>query len=241
MPAPDQLDYRNILMQLFPRGFTESLASQMRRVDLRVKRNLVVPDEATEEVFFLEAGLASVVAQSPDDQVVEIAHVGYEGMSGAHIILMNDRTPNKTFMQIEGYGYAIASRFLMDALMKSDVEYDIMRRYVYSCELQVAQSALANARYRMHERLARWLLMCHDRIEGDELPLTHELLATMLGVRRSGVTDELHILEDKQAITTTRGKVVVVNRTGLEAIARGCYGLPEREYARLLGRDFRRG
>lgn len=162
-------------------------------------------------------------------------------MSGAHIILMNDRTPNKTFMQIEGYGYAIASRFLMDALMKSDVAYDIMRRYVYSCELQVAQSALANARYRMHERLARWLLMCHDRIEGDELPLTHELLATMLGVRRSGVTDELHILEDKQAITTTRGKVVVVNRTGLEAIARGCYGLPEREYARLLGRDFRRG
>lgn len=65
MPAPDQLDYRNILMQLFPRGFTESLASQMRRVDLRVKRNLVVPDEATEEVFFLEAGLASVVARAP--------------------------------------------------------------------------------------------------------------------------------------------------------------------------------
>jgi hypothetical protein len=101
------------------------------------------------------------------------------------------------------------------------------------CELQLAQTALAAAKYSMHQRLARWLLMCHD---GAELPLTHDFLALMLGVRRAGVTGQLHILEGMHAIRSTRGVVRILDRGKLIDIAGGCYGLPEREYDRLIGK-----
>ena len=102
-------------------------------------------------------------------------------------------------------------------------------------EFNVLVPVLANGRYSMQERLARWLLMCHARLDGDHLELTHEFLALMLGVRRSGVTNELHILEGIHAIKATRGNVRVVDRDRLEEVAGGCYGLPEREYERLIG------
>jgi hypothetical protein len=94
---------------------------------------------------------------------------------------------------------------------------------------------MANGRYSMQQRLARWLLMCQDRLDRFDLPLTHEFLSLMLGVRRSGVTNELHILEGIHAIKATRGNVRVQNREKLEEIADGCYGLPEAEYERLIG------
>jgi hypothetical protein len=86
----------------------------------------------------------------------------------------------------------------------------------------------------MHERLARWLLMCHDRLDGEDLALTHEFLSLMLGVRRSGVTDQLHILEGRHAIKATRGNIRITDREKLEDIAGGCYGAPEAEYGRLI-------
>lgn len=108
-------------------------------------------------------------------------------------------------------------------------------RYVQAYQIQLAQSALSFGHFKMHERLSRWLLMCHDRIDGDELMLTHEFLSLMLGVRRSGVTDEVHILEGMGAIRASRGLIVIRDRQMLERISEGCYGLPEREYRRLIG------
>ena len=98
---------------------------------------------------------------------------------------------------------------------------------------------MANARYSVHERLARWLLMSHDRLDGDDLPLTHEFLAIMLGVRRSGVTDQIHILEGIGAIKATRGNIHIISRSKLENVAGGSYGLPEQEYHRLIGRPIK--
>jgi CRP-like cAMP-binding protein len=106
--------------------------------------------------------------------------------------------------------------------------------------LQLAHSALANARYNMPERLARWILMCHDRLQDDDLPLTHEFLGLMLGVRRSGVTDQIHILEGIRAIKATRGNIKVVDRPKLEDIAGGSYGVPEQEYEKHIGLPIRR-
>jgi hypothetical protein len=126
-----------------------------------------------------------------------------------------------------------------NALDQEPASRDLFLRYVHSCELQLAHSALANARYNVHERLARWLLMCHDRLEGDDLPLTHDFLSLMLGVRRSGVTNEIHIIEGLHAIKATRGSIRVINRAKLEEIAGGCYGIPEREYERLVGVSIR--
>jgi CRP-like cAMP-binding protein len=128
--------------------------------------------------------------------------------------------PAGTFTNILGSNPALQPLFL---------------RYIHSCSLQMAHSALANARYSVYERLARWLLMVHDRLDGDDLPLTHEFLSLMLGVRRSGVTDQIHILEGGHAIKATRGNVKVLDRAKLRQIADGCYGVPEREYERLIG------
>jgi len=100
---------------------------------------------------------------------------------------------------------------------------------------QLSQTALANGRYNLQERLARWLLMCNDRLHTDDMALTHEFLSLMLGVRRSGVTEAIHLLEGIHVIKATRGQVRIVNRARLLEIAGGCYGLPEAEYDRLIG------
>jgi CRP-like cAMP-binding protein len=106
---------------------------------------------------------------------------------------------------------------------------------VHVFSVQVAHTALANGRAKIEERLARWLLMVHDRIDGDEVNLTHDFIALMLGVRRPGVTDALHALEGKGLIRSTRGVLRIVDREGLEVIANAIYGVPEAEYRRLIG------
>jgi len=191
-------------------------------------------------MVFVEAGLASVVASSSDDESVEVGHIGPEGITGAHLFMATSSTPNHTFMQVAGTGVQVAADVLLDLGRKSPEIRDFFLRYVHSCEIQLSQSALANARYNMNERLARWLLMCHDRLEGDDLPLTHEFLALMLGVRRSGVTNEMHVLEGLRAVRATRGRVRILNRAKLEEIASGCYGIAESEYERLIGLPIKR-
>jgi CRP-like cAMP-binding protein len=117
---------------------------------------------------------------------------------------------------------------------------DLLLKYVHCRELQLAHSALANARYTMLGRLARWLLMCHDRLRDSDLPLTHEFLSLMLGVRSAGVTHEIHILEGVHAIKATRGNIRILDSRKLEDMAGGSYGVPEHEYERLIGIPIRR-
>jgi CRP-like cAMP-binding protein len=222
-----------------PRDAFEMLAPHLEAVDLPVKHSLVEAEEATQYVCFIESGLGSVVATSTDEERVEVGHVGRDGMSGYHVLLDVDRTPTKTFMQVEGSGYLLKVSRLNSTLSEFPTAQKMLLRYVHCAELQLAHSALANARYNIPERLARWLLMSHDRLDGNDLSLTHEFLALMLGVRRSGVTGELHVLEGAHAIRATRGNIHVRDRTKLEDMAGGCYGLPEQEYERLLGFSFR--
>jgi CRP-like cAMP-binding protein len=176
-----------------------------------------------------------MVALSSDSQTIEIGHIGREGMTGQHLVLLTSQTPNRTFMQVAGAGYLMPVSAFTTVFDQSSEVRALFLNYVQTCELQLAHSALANAKYNVNQRLARWLLMVHDRIDGNDLPLTHEFLALMLGVRRSGVTDQIHVLEGSQAIKATRGNIRVLNRATLEDIAGGSYGVPEREYARLIG------
>jgi hypothetical protein len=174
------------------------------------------------------------VAESKDGKSIEIRHIGSERVTGYPVVLGVDHTHNKAFMQVSGNGLQVATEHFLLVLENKNA-LKLLLRYVHTCELQLAHSALAAAHYNMHERLARWLLMCHDRLEGNDLPLTHEFLSLMLGVRRSGVTEELHVLEGLHAIKATRGNVRVLNRDILVEIAGGCYGVPEEEYERLIG------
>jgi CRP-like cAMP-binding protein len=211
------------------------LQPTMERVDLPLKSVQVAADKKTNYVIFVESGLGSVVATTSDDEAIEIGHVGFEGMTGAHSVLRLDTTPNRTFMQVEGLGIQVPVQTLHRLMDEHSPSRDLFLHYVHCCEMQLAHSALANGRYNIGERLARWLLMCHDRLRSENMPLTHEFLALMLGVRRSGVTDHLHMLEGALAIKATRGLIHIRSRAKLLEIAGGCYGTPEREYDRLVG------
>ena len=235
-----QADTRNLLLRALPPEAYEILQPSMKRVELPLKCNLIMPHVATDLVYFLERGLASLVALNSDDESVEVGHIGYEGMAGSHVLLKVERTPNKCFMQVEGSGISAPVETLVAMVEQVPAANDLLLRYVHCCELQLAHSALANARYNMPERLARWLLMCHDRLRDDDLSLTHEFLSLMLGVRRSGVTNEIHVLEGVGAIKARRGNVRIVNRQKLEEIAGGSYGIPEQDYERHIGFPIRR-
>jgi CRP-like cAMP-binding protein len=240
MPSFDQRNVRNLLLKALPANAFDLLTADAETVHLPTRHVLVESDQPNEHVCFIEEGLASMVATSAEDEAVEVGHVGYEGTVGAHVVLKTDTTPNRTFLQVAGSGLLVAVETLKRVSAEFPAVNDLLLNYVHCCEIQLSQSALANGRYNMHERLARWLLMCHDRLVGNDLPLTHEFLSLMLGVRRSGVTNELHIIEGIKAMRATRGNVRIIDRAKLEEIAAGSYGIPEREYERLIGQRIRR-
>ncbi|WP_429515259.1 Crp/Fnr family transcriptional regulator [Rhodoligotrophos appendicifer] len=240
MSAEPKLFFKNGLLNALRPSDLARLMPHLEPVELKLRDVLVPTDTLIAYVYFLESGIGSIVASSPDGQEIEVGHVGWEGMSGRSVVLGVNRTPNRTFMQVAGHGFRLKSSELAVAMEESPSLRALMFRYIQAFEIQVEHSALAAGRYGVIARLARWLLMCHDRSEGNDLYLTHKFLALMLGVRRSGVTDELHKLEGLLLIKSTRSNVHIRDREGLIEVAGGCYGVPEREYKRLIT-DFRHG
>ncbi len=156
-------------------------------------------------------------------------------MTGIAIVMGDDQSPNETFVQLAGAGHVISAEHLRSALDSSPSLRLTLLRYAHTFVVQTAQTALANGRAKIDERLARWLLMASDRIEGPDLALTHEFLSVMLGVRRPGVTDALHRLEGDRLIRAKRSSITIRDRAGLERVANGSYGVSERDYERLFG------
>lgn len=191
-------------------------------------------DKPIEHVYFPEIGLLSVVAEAQPDLQIEVGIIGSEGMTGIPTILGGNRSPNATYVQVTGQAFQIATERLLSAMDRSVRLRGLMLRFVQAFLAQASQAALANGRATVEKRLARWILMSTDRLGGQALPLTHELLALMLGVRRAGVTVALSALSQRGLISTKRGVVDVLNRGGLEKMAGGLYGVAEAEYRRLL-------
>lgn len=216
-------------------GDTALLADRLEPVDLPQRFNLERPLVPIRYVYFLDSGMASIVSLAPKGRRIESGVFGREGMSGTAILLGSDRSPNDTFIQIAGSGHRMTVEAFNATLDESPTMRPLLLRYIQTLIVQTAQTALANGRARLEERLARWLLMCHDRLDSDDLPITHEFLSLMLGVRRAGVTVGLASLDLQGLIRTHRGGSVVLDRAGLEAVANGIHGVPEAEYRRLLG------
>ena len=169
--------------------------------------------------------------------MVEVGLFGFEGMAGSSVVLGAGQTPNKSMVQVNGSpSMVISSEALVAACSQSAGLHMLLLRYSQSMNVQASQTAAANARFELPERLARWLLMCQDRVQSAQLGLTHEYMSTMLAVRRSGVTVTLHTLEATGAIRSTRGVVTILDRGRLEEISGESYGSAEAEYRRLIGR-----
>jgi len=195
--------------------------------------------EPIEFVYFPEEGLLSMVSRFESGRDVEVGVIGREGMSSVPLLLNDDRATYATNVQIGGRALRLPAATLREALASSRRLHHYLLLFARAAEIQTASTASANGRAKLEERLARWLLMTHDRISGDRLDVTHELLATMLACRRPGVTVTLHLLEGKGLLRSNRGHVIILDREGLEHAANGSYGLAESEYSRLLGQDLR--
>jgi hypothetical protein len=157
-------------------------------------------------------------------------------MTGLAVVLGNHQTPNTTYIQLAGAGQRIAADALRAVAAKHPGVQKTMLKYVQAFLLQASHTAISNARNRLDERLARWILMAHDRMSGATVLLTHEFLALMLAVRRAGITEALQNLVTRGLIKSARGSITVLDRAGLEASAGDSYGVPESEYRRLLGK-----
>jgi CRP-like cAMP-binding protein len=193
------------------------------------------PNRTIRHVYFMEEGIASVVAVSKDDKQIEVGVIGPEGMTGIAVVMGNHRSPHSTYIQAAGQAQRITVPNLRGAMEASDTLQPILLRFAQVFMTQTAHTAIANGRATVEERLARWILMAHDRLEGDELPLTHEFLSLMLGVRRAGVTTAVHDLQSKGLIRAQRGKITIIDRDGVEKFAGAYYGTPEAEWQRLMG------
>ncbi len=203
---------------------------------LDVRRSFENPAEPVTEICFPESVIISVVARTLGGRSIEAGLIGFEGMTGVSILMGDDRSPNETYVQLAGSGHVMAAADLRSAVEASPTMHRTLLRYAHTLMVQTSQTALANGRAKIDERLARWLLMASDRSEGPEMILTHEFLSLMLGVRRPGVTDALHRLEGEHLIRARRSSITIRDRGGLEAVANGSYGVAEMDYERLFGR-----
>jgi len=226
--------FRNHLLAAMSSGDLTLLQPNLQTVELRKHASLESANKKIEHAYFMEHGFASVVG-GKSNQDVEVGIIGCEGMTGLPVIFGNHRSPHTCYIQAAGDGQRIATPALRNAMTQSATLQALLLKYAQAFMIQTTYTAIANARGTLEERLARWLLMSHDRIDGDQLPLTHEFLSLMLAVRRPGVTDALHALEGRGLIHANRAAIDVLDRKGLINCANGLYGTPETEYQRLFG------
>ena len=231
----NSLPPRNQLLAAMSAADFASLQPHLKPVPMALLKDMERPNQQIETVYFMETGIASVVAVQPDETRVEVGLIGREGMSGMAVVLGGNQSPHATYIQVAGAGQRITAKELRKAMSASQTLHSVLLKFVQVFMVQTAHTAIANARGHIDQRLARWILMAHDRTGDNTLPLTHEFLSLMLGVRRAGVTEALQSLRGRKLIENGRNKIVVRNRKGIERIAGGSYGTPEKEYRRLIG------
>ena len=174
-------------------------------------------------IYFPDSGFASVVANGDSKHPIEVGLIGREGMTGLPVVLGGDRNDHETYMQAAGSGHCLRASRLREAIRQSTSLHHALLRYAHAFLNQATRTAVANGHSNIEERLARWLLMAADRLDNGELPLTHEFLAMMLGVRRPGVTVAIQELEHQGAISRRRGSIVILDRKALEKMSNGTY------------------
>jgi CRP-like cAMP-binding protein len=225
---------RNRLLAALSSADLQLMERHLKPVTLKLRRDLEKPNRRIDDVYFIDAGIASVVAVQRKKERVEVGLIGCDGMSGTAVVLGSHSSPHSTYLQIAGEGQHISAAALRNAMEASRSLHGLLLKYVQAFTVQTAHTAIANAKAKLDERLARWILMAHDRIPGNTLPLTHEFLSLMLGVRRAGVTEALQSLSSQRLIKNGRGEIIILNRKGIERTAGDLYGVPEAEYRRLI-------
>jgi CRP-like cAMP-binding protein len=227
---------RNRLLAALPSDSWTRLQPQLTLVELELRQILHRPEEPIDTVYFPESGWCSMLAPLEDGDSAEVGLAGCEGIVGLPIILGEPFDDLEAMVQRPGSAWSMKANALRAVMEQDPAVRMLLLRYVLVQHGQVARTAACNGRHQIDQRLARWLLMAHDRSEGDAFPITHEFLSMMLGVRRAGVTTAAGILQRAGFISYRAGQITISDRPGLESIACECYGVTRRACDRLYGR-----
>ena len=226
---------RNGLLAALPPEDLARLRPSLQTVELPFDQTLFPSDATVDAVLFPESGMVSLLATLEGGEQVEVGIAGREGLIGLPLVLGDDRSLVEARVQLEGTALRLGAAALRDAMEESAALRGLLLRYVLAFQAQVTLTAACNARHVIEQRLARWLLIAHDRAGADEFSMTHEFMALMLGVRRPGVTIAANTLQKAGLIQYGRGRIAVTDRPSLEAASCECYHTARREFTRLLG------
>lgn len=232
--APSENLQNTILLGL-PGKEREYMLSRCERVGLPKHAVVNEAGQTIDAAYFVNSGLVSLLTVMSDGKSVEIALAGKEGFIGLPLIFGFSSGAARAVMQVEGYCYCLSATDFREALGECPVLEKSLQRFSQSLAMQTAQIAACNRLHEVDRRLARWLLMSDDRLEGEVVPLTQEVLAQMLGTRRASVTVAAGILQKRGLITYRRGEVKIDNRAGLEGAACECYEAIKRQSEKWTG------
>jgi len=223
----------NILAGL-PANEMNQLAAKLKPVPLIFGEVLYRPEEPIDYVYFVTAGIVSLLAVLEDGSTVEAGLIGAEGMLGIPVVLGATETPNQALVQGKGHALRMSAPDLKSALSNGSSLLERSLRYMNYLFLQVAQTAACNRTHHVNQRLACWLLLIHDRMPGNEFSLTQDLMSRMLGVRRAGVSVAAATLRQAGLVDYQRAKMTISNRRGLEEAACECYRTVKNQFDRLF-------
>jgi CRP-like cAMP-binding protein len=225
----------NRLLARLPRRDYERLLPRLQLVRLKFKQTLTEIDARIDWVYFPSSGVVSDVAILDDGKNIEVATIGNEGFIGFEAMLGAATWPSRMTVQVAGEARRMEVGVFVAETKKDGPVRELLARYHTTYVKQLGHSVACNGLHSVHQRCCRWLLMTHDRVAGDEFPMTHEFLSHMLGVRRVSVTDVLADLQKAGLIRSHRGSITILDREGMEDEACECYANWQKELARLLG------
>ena len=228
---------RNIMLSQLPEAEYALLARWLQPVDLPLNKALSEPNQPIEYIYFPNTGLISTDAMTEKGETVEVGLIGREGFAGLPALLEQPQMSHLVLMQGAGEGLRIKSNILRDEFLKGGLLQRLVHRFAYLQLVQITQSVLCNRVHEVEARLARWLLTSADRMESDSLQLTQEFLAQMLGVQRSTVTVAAGSLQSQGLIGYSRGRIDILNRSGLADVSCECYRIVLSSYQRILKED----
>lgn len=234
--SPDD-PHKNELLAALPDDAWQRWLPQLEFVDLPLGKVLYESGSKMTHVYFPTTAIISLLYVMEDGASAEIAVVGREGLVGISLFMGGSSTPSRAVVQSEGKAYRLQASLMMQEFNRAGPVLHLLLRYTQALITQMTQTAVCNRHHSLDQQLCRWLLLSLDRLDGNQLKMTQELIANMLGVRREGVTAAAGSLQEAGLISYRRGHITVLNRSALERRTCECYAVVKNEYERLLPRE----